>query len=686
MRIYTLALISLQLDDFHGSTPYLENMPFLVAAYIRLGKGCCDSTFCNINMEEDCDVPCCDCHAYPVDEGVLLNGLTHAVNLGLIAEPEKIIYSWDLERRPIFGNLKTLLLNEWFTTICNTEKLIGTTGAQKTVKESFVCSHLKDEGSEHTSDGTVDINKQPARRRSTGNWRACYFILGAEFTEGICFFGIQKNLVTYLTSVLHESNVDAARNVSTWTGSCFFTPLIGAFLADTCWGRYRAIVVFLSVYTIGMLVMTLSASLPVLMLSFSSSEIQRTTVYLGLYLVALGTGGIKPCTSALGADQFDSADPVERLTKGSFFNWYYFLINMGCLLSTTVLVWVQDNVGWGVGYAIPTVLMGFGLVVFVSGRNVYRYKRLGGSPLKRVSQVVIAAARNYRLKLPDDSSALLYEESGANFSTKHTSRFRFLDKAAILVPPSSGKAVEMMDPWRTCTVSQVEELKMLLQLFPVWASLLFFFAVTAQMSSTLVEQGMAMDNRIGKFLVPPASLSTFDILAVAAFIPVYDLVLVPLVRRATGRDRGLSQLQRLGVGLALSVLAMAYSASVEMRRLAAVRAGRSLNIMWQTPSYVVLGVAEVFTSVGIMEFFYDESPESMKSMGAALAQLAISAGNYLNSAVLGVVASATGRGGAPGWIPDDLDVGHLDYFFWMMAGLSALNLLLFIYFSLRYKA
>ncbi|XP_044955303.1 uncharacterized protein LOC123405826 [Hordeum vulgare subsp. vulgare] len=164
MRIYTPALISLQLDDFHGSAPYLENMPYLVAAqqcytyinlhrfykkmdfdsaYVRVGKGCCNSTFCNINMEEDCDVPCCDCHAYPVDEGVLLNGLTHAVNLGLIAEPEKIIYSWDLERRPIFGNLKTLLLNEWFTTICNTEKLIGTTGAQETVKESFVCAHLK---------------------------------------------------------------------------------------------------------------------------------------------------------------------------------------------------------------------------------------------------------------------------------------------------------------------------------------------------------------------------------------------------------------------------------------------------------------------------------------------------------------------------------------------------------------
>ncbi|VAI62451.1 unnamed protein product [Triticum turgidum subsp. durum] len=92
-------------------------MPFLVTAYVHLGKGCFDFTFCNIDMEGDCDVTCSGCHTYPVDEGVLLNGFTHAVNLELIAEPEKIIYSWDFVRHPIFGNLKTLLLDEWFTTV-----------------------------------------------------------------------------------------------------------------------------------------------------------------------------------------------------------------------------------------------------------------------------------------------------------------------------------------------------------------------------------------------------------------------------------------------------------------------------------------------------------------------------------------------------------------------------------------
>ncbi|PNT78045.1 hypothetical protein BRADI_1g72910v3 [Brachypodium distachyon] len=515
----------------------------------------------------------------------------------------------------------------------------------------------QDAGSQCTCDGTVDIDDQPATKKSTGNWRACFFILGAEVSEGICFFGVQKNLVTFLTSVLHESNVDAARSVSTWTGTCFFTPLIGAFLADTYLGRYLTVVTFLSVYVVGLLVMTFSASLPLLMPSSYSIDIQHVVVYLGLYLVALGTGGIKPCASSFGADQFDSADPVEQVAKGSFFNWYYFLINIGSVLSATLLVWVQDNIGWGVGFGILMVLMVFGLTVFVTA--------LHGVP----------------------------SLAGANCKTEHTNQFRFFDKAAIVLPPLDGKGSSVMSPWRLCTVSQVEELKTLLRLCPVWASLLFFFAVTGQMTSTLIEQGMAMDNRVGGFTVPPASLSTFDIITVVALIPLYDVFLVPLARRATGKNRGISQLQRIGTGLALSAAAMAYSALVETRRLAAAAGADQsaaavaapLSIMWQAPSYIVLGAAEVFASIGALEFFYDESPESMKSLGAALAQLAIAGGSYLNSALLGVVASATARGGAPGWIPDDLNQGHLDYFFWMMAGLSVLNLLHFMYCSMRYK-
>jgi len=165
----------------------------------------------------------------------------------------------------------------------------------------------------------------------------------------VAFFAIAKNLVTYLTGVLHESNVDAATTVSTWIGSSFITPLIGAFFADTFWGRYWTVLIFLSVYVIGMITLTASASLPLLMGSSYDLGIHRVTAYLGLYLVALGNGGIKPCVAALGADQFDATDPVERVTKGSFFNWYYWSVNIGSLLSATVLVWVQVNIGWGIG-------------------------------------------------------------------------------------------------------------------------------------------------------------------------------------------------------------------------------------------------------------------------------------------------------------------------------------------------
>ena len=98
-----------------------------------------------------------------------------------------------------------------------------------------------------------------------------------------------------------------------------------------------------------MITLTASAFLPLLMGSSYDLGIHRIMAYLGLYLVALGSGGIKPCVPALGADQFDATDPVERVTKGSFFNWYYWSVNIGSLLSATVLVWVQVNIGWGVG-------------------------------------------------------------------------------------------------------------------------------------------------------------------------------------------------------------------------------------------------------------------------------------------------------------------------------------------------
>ncbi|TVU31263.1 hypothetical protein EJB05_22944 [Eragrostis curvula] len=553
------------------------------------------------------------------------------------------------------------------------------------------------------SPGQCDTNSQPSNKNiGTGNWRACALILGTELSECLAFAGIARNLVTYLTGVLHESNAGAAAALSTWTGTCFLTPLVGAFLADSCWGRYKTIVVFLSVYTL-MITLALSASLPAVV----SLAIRRAVAFLGLYLVALGVGGIKPCVSPFGAEQFDDAEPGERDAKASFFNWYYFCVNIGSMLASTVLVWVQDRVSWWLGFGIPAGVMTVALAMFVSNKRLYRIQDQKkdpprASPLTRACQVAVAAVRKRGVELPaGDYSLLLLHDNNNNklpsdddqyscYKIEHTDEFRFLDKAAVVIVSSSPGAMMMTteaaaaaaateSPWSLCTVTQVEEAKMLLRLCSVWPTVVFFFAVTTQMSSTFLEQGAAMDNRVGPFAVPPATLSSAEVVAILLCVPALEAVLLPLARRVTGTERGVTLLQRLGVGLALATLTMAYMALLETKRLAAAAAAARVSIVWQAPAYFALGAAEVFTSVGLLEFFYDQAPDAMKSLCTAVSLVAVAAGNYLNSVIIAVVAWATT------WIPHDLNQGRLDCFFWMMAALSGVNMLAFVWTSMRYN-
>ncbi|KAH9294160.1 hypothetical protein KI387_040635, partial [Taxus chinensis] len=92
-------------------------------------------------------------------------------------------------------------------------------------------------------------------------------------------------------------------------------------------------------------------------------------------------GGIKPCVSSFGAEQFDETDPTERTKKGSFFNWFYFSVIVDALVSRSVLEWVQENVGWGWGFGIPTTFMAIAIGSLFSGTPLYRFQKPGGSPL-----------------------------------------------------------------------------------------------------------------------------------------------------------------------------------------------------------------------------------------------------------------------------------------------------------------
>lgn len=271
---------------------------------------------------------------------------------------------------------------------------------------------------------------------------------------------------------------------------------------------------------------------------------------------------------------------------------------------------------------------------------------------------------------------------------------RFLDKAAVVTPPdtkTSGSAVT--SPWKLCTVTQVEELKVLARMFPIWATAIIFSAVYSQNSSMFIEQGMVLDKRIGSFTIPPASLSTFDVISVLAWVPIYDKILVPVVRRFSGKERGFTELQRMGIGLFLSILAMVSAALVEIKRLDIARELHlthekveiPMSILWQIPQYALVGAGEVFTCIGQVEFFYDQSPDAMRSLCTAFALVTVSLGSYLSSLILTLVSYFTTKGGAPGWIPDNLNEGHLDRFFWLIAGLSLGNLIVYVWCAFRYR-
>ncbi|XP_074275325.1 protein NRT1/ PTR FAMILY 8.3-like [Silene latifolia] len=539
----------------------------------------------------------------------------------------------------------------------------------------------------YTGDGSVDVNGKPVLKSKTGNWKACLFVLGTECCERLAFSGIDANLVTYLTQQMRQGNASAARIASTWSGTCYVSPLIGAFLADSYWGRYQTIFVFSSIYIIGLCAFALSATFPAFQPADSVSIFpQYALFFVGLYLIAVGTGGIKPCVPSFGADQFDDTDTNERIKKGSFFNWFYFSISLGSLISNSLLVWIQENVGWSIGYGIPAVCMGVALMSFFSGTRYYRYQRPGGSPLTRICQVIVASFRKCKLDSPQDTSLLHETSDVGNRKLEHTEGLEFLDKAAVMTNTEM-KTEDISAPWKLCTITQVEELKILIRLFPIWVTGIVDFAAHAQRSTTFIEQGTVMDRKIGSFTIPAASLATCAVFSSFVWVPIYEKTIVPLARKLTRKERGFSDLQRMGIGLFLTVIAMVFATLVETRRLqVAKEPGRvPLSILWQVPQYVILGISDVFTYVGRLQFLYDQSPDSMRSLCTAFGLLIIAFGCYLSSFVLFIVTSITTAKGKPGWVPNDLNKGKLDNYFGFWAGFCLLNLLVYVLCAMRYK-
>ncbi|KAM7276798.1 hypothetical protein ACFE04_018664 [Oxalis oulophora] len=556
----------------------------------------------------------------------------------------------------------------------------------------------------YTKDGAVDRYGQPAIRDKSGNWFAAALILVNQGLATLAFFGVGVNLVLFLTRVMGQDNASAANDVSKWTGTVYLCSLLGAFLSDSYWGRFKTCAIFQIIFLLGLV--SLSVSTYAFLLNPNGcgdeetpcekhSTFQVAFFYISIYLVALGNGGYQPNIATFGADQFDEDNPNESLSKIAFFSYFYLALNLGSLFSNTIIGYFEDKGIWVLGFWSSAGSAALGLVLFLFGIPRYRHFKPGGNPLSRFSQVVVAAARKWERgdKLVVDEDDLFEIDGKGNSSGRkiqHTDGFRFLDRAALVTPKDFSENQESHNPWRLCTITQVEEVKCIIRLLPIWLCTILYSVVFTQMASLFVEQGAAMNRKIADFDIPPASMSSFDILSVAAFIFIYRRVLDPLVRRLKGsKSKSLTELERMGVGLVIAVLAMICAGTVELFRLKyADKDGKnpsSLSILWQIPQFVLIGASEVFMYVGQLEFFNGQTPDGLKSFGSALCMTSISFGNYVSSILVTIVMKISTRDDMPGWIPGNLNEGHLDRFYFLLAGLTLADFVVYLFCAKWYK-
>ncbi|KAF8107027.1 hypothetical protein N665_0128s0009 [Sinapis alba] len=573
----------------------------------------------------------------------------------------------------------------------------------------------KKEGSEEeeeTRDGTVDYYGRPSIRSNSGKWVAGIIILVNQGLATLAFFGVGVNLVLFLTRVLQQNNADAANNVSKWTGTVYIFSLVGAFLSDSYWGRYKTCAIFQVIFVIGLSSLSLSSYMFLIRPRGCGDEVtpcgthstmEITMFYLSIYLIALGNGGYQPNIATFGADQFDEEHPKEGYSKIAFFSYFYLALNLGSLFSNTILGYFEDEGLWALGFWASTGSAILALILFLLGTPRYRNFKPTGNPLSRFCQVLVAATKKSSMEAPLRGREEMYDEDrqGKNASGDtgrrivHTDEFKFLDRAAYITARDlDDKKQGGVNPWRLCPVTQVEEVKCILRLMPIWLCTIIYSVVFTQMASLFVEQGAAMKTTVSDFKIPPASMSSFDILSVALFIFIYRRVLEPLANRFKKKDgtKGITELHRMGIGLVIAILAMVAAGVVECFRLKYADkscthcdGSSSLSIFWQVPQYSLIGASEVFMYVGQLEFFNAQTPDGLKSFGSALCMMSMSMGNFVSSLLVTMVVKISTEDHMPGWIPRNLNKGHLDRFYFLLAALTSIDLVVYIACARWYK-
>ncbi|KAI3887594.1 hypothetical protein MKW92_020282 [Papaver armeniacum] len=552
----------------------------------------------------------------------------------------------------------------------------------------------------HVGDTDDDQEAQPTVvGRARGGWITFPFITVGILGLTISASGWLSNLIVYLIQQFNIKSIDAAQISNIVNGCTNFLPIAGAILADSSFGNFAVVNVSSIISLLGMVLLCLTASIRSLRpahcvngsLTTSTCEtpstIQYAVLYIAITLASLGIGGTRFTIATMGADQFD-----KQKHQASFFNWYFFTLYLGYVVGSTVLVYIQENVGWTWGMGLSLAANAIGFIVFLAGSRYYRCVKLIGSPFTSIAHVVVAATRKRRISLSSEATTYYHENKkvGQSSSSCPTLSLRFLNHAAIKCEGDFGEDGTIARPWKLCTVQEVEDLKALLKILPLWSTGVFLSIPIGIQSSLVVLQALTMDRHIGShFNVPAGSFLVSTLISTAIFLTFMDRFLLPTYQRLLNRT--LTPLQRVGIGHVLNIIGMAASAIVEAKRLNVARsqniAGTSLpgnmvvpmSALWLVGPLAIVGIGEAFHFPGQVSLYYQEFPKSLRSTSTAMISMLVAIGYYLSTALIGLVRRVTK------WLPDDINQGRLDNVFWLLVVIGVVNFGYYLTCSGMYK-
>ncbi|GJW34627.1 NRT1/ PTR family 4.5-like protein [Tanacetum coccineum] len=439
---------------------------------------------------------------------------------------------------------------------------------------------------------TCDVKIQARHQKRLGGTRAAMFAYAMIRLENMAFIAMAVSLVTYFYGYMNFSLTKSATTLTNFSGTAYLLSLFGGFISDTYLSRFKTCILCASFEVVG---------------------------YALLAIKHTSNSGIRAALPSLGADQFDQSDPKEAESLASFFNWFLFSVTTGAIFGVTFVVWISANKGWDWGFGICTVAVLVSALFLLMGKSMYRNYVPKGSPISRILQVFVVAIGNRNIPIPEMTNELHEthdKEAGVETEIlQRTEHFRCLDRAAIIGSGLDASEFSPSGSWKLCTVTQVEEAKILIRMLPIILSIIFMNTCLAKLQTFTIQQSTTMDRNLLGFKVPGPSIPVIPLAFMSFLIPIYDRYLVSFMRKFTGIPTRIKHLQRIRVGLVLSAISMAVAEIVETHRKSVAIENNMvdspgplpLTVFWLGFQYVIFGVADMFTLIGLLEFFYEES-------------------------------------------------------------------------------